>query len=207
MHITKKFLAALVVAVAIISAVVGGGMALLFGGSATPTASAPVTVTVTAAPATATPPANQPKVMKAVDNGPAAELVPDSKGDTWDASYRCKEGFVPVQVAVGKTTQKDGATLSLTEERHRDYGYATYNTDQISVTLHVKLDNYVYAPTLIINTGAHGAQPYLYPQHLFQASLQPGGANDYNFFTLAYTPAHYEDDGITDVTVCTHSTN
>lgn len=197
MH-TKKSLA-LIAVVAFISAVTGAGMVLLFGGSSTPTASAPATVIATTAPATNTPPTTQPKAIQAVDASPAAELVPDSKGNANDASYRCKTGTVPVQVPVGKTVQQDGATYTLDEQRK---GY-----DQTSVTFHVKLANNVSAPSLIVNNAGHNLYPGSYPQHLVQASLQPGGVGDWTLQTSAYTNYAYIDGGITDITVCTRSTN
>jgi hypothetical protein len=197
-HITKKTLAALLAAVAVISAVVSGGMALLFRGSSTPIASAPVTVTAAPAPAPATntPPTTQPKAVQAADNTPAAELVPGSKGYGSGATYTCKQGTTPLQVVTGKTAQKDGTTLSLKEDLS-----SLNSTDQFSVSLHVQLDKAAVAPTLIINTAAHNQAPESYAQRLFEVWLQPGTSGDYRFLTLSYAD-NYTSEGITDITAC-----
>jgi hypothetical protein len=186
-HITKRSLAILLFVAALLGGLTAGGLSLLVQGS-TPSASAP---------AVSTPPTTPPKAIPAADASNGAELQPGSKGNEFDRSYRCKAGFESVQVPVGKTVQKDGATYTLDEKR------ASYG-DQTSVGFHVKLADGVSAPTLIVNTAAHNMDVAIYPQFLIKAALQAGGTGDWTFQTGAFA-ANYRGAGITDVTACTLS--
>ncbi|HEU5187870.1 MAG TPA: hypothetical protein VFT87_05220 [Candidatus Saccharimonadales bacterium] len=155
--------------------------------------SAPVQTITAAPPLENTEPAEITIVPSAKALDPVAvELVPGSKGNQYDATYRCKEGYQVIQVPVGKTEWKDGSKFTLDEERPY-YG-------QERVIFKVTLSN-EWIASGIINTAAHNKAPNLYPQHKLFVNMPAGSTASWPFQTRAYAN-NYETVGITDITVC-----
>lgn len=160
-----------------------------------------VTIAPTAATAAPVSPAPELRVNEMVpttDNGEGVELVPGTGTGKYNEpkdEFRCKAGFVPVQVPIGETKQVNGATYTVKETR-TSYG------DQESVRVTIKLSAGVSAPTMFLNTGAHKLAPEVYPQHKIQIALAAGGSGDYTLQTDGYLD-NYKQAGIIDATVCT----
>ena len=112
--------------------------------------------------------------------------------------YACKQGYESLQIPVGKTVQRDGSTVSLSEKRP-----AEFLADQQSVQLSIKLSATDSVPSVIINTGAHKKRPDLWPQSTLKLDLKKGGSGTYTLLSSAYAE-NYTVDGITDITLCIH---
>lgn len=131
-------------------------------------------------------------VTTAASVNPEAYKITKSYGDeVW--TYACEAGYIPTDVAIGDTIQRDGSSYSLKETKDA-------SGQQESVTLTIKLADNQQIPAIIVDNVYHAKNP-AGGQALYQPQLQ--GAST---LTVTFPRAGFGGQlktNITKVTACT----
>lgn len=96
----------------------------------------------------------------------AYEVVEEFNGEVW--TYACAAGYIPVDVAVGDITQRDGSSYSLKENKDA-------TGEQVSVTLAIKLADNQEIPAIIVDNNYH-SENSASGQGLYEPQLQNGSS-------------------------------